>query len=37
MTDEQQKALDESLALAKKIEEEEELKQAEQVIADHES
>lgn len=34
MTDEQQRALDESLAVAKQLEEEE-LKQAEQVIADH--
>jgi hypothetical protein len=36
MNDEQQKALDESLALAKQIEEEE-LKEAEKVIADHEA
>lgn len=36
MTDEQQMALDESLALAKQIEDEE-LKDAEQVIADHEA
>jgi hypothetical protein len=36
MTDEQQKAVDESLALAKQLEEEE-LKEAEKVIADHEA
>jgi hypothetical protein len=36
MTDEQQKAHDESMALAKQLEEEE-FKQAEQVIANHEA
>jgi len=36
MTDEQQRAVDESMALARQLEEEE-LKEAEKVIADHEA